>query len=136
MWLIGPYPLFFFLHQMWFIIWVLLIVLCKIDSNSTHSYSLLEVQNQKLKPKISSNAFLKNSLTFKWMKKKNQKIHDYHGLKRQNINIYQILIIFICSPMPFLAHWIANALIRIYILHIVKEGSSFPWLRTDSGYGK
>jgi len=30
--------------------------------------------------------------------------HDYHGFKWQNINIYQSFIIFICGPMPFLAH--------------------------------
>jgi hypothetical protein len=32
--------------------------------------------------------------------------HDYHGFKWQNINIYPILIIFLCGPMPFLSRWI------------------------------
>ncbi len=31
--------------------------------------------------------------------------HDFHGFKWQNINIYQIFIIFLYNPMPFLAHW-------------------------------
>jgi len=31
---------------------------------------------------------------------------DYHGFKWQNINIYPILTIFLCSLTPFLACWI------------------------------
>jgi len=30
--------------------------------------------------------------------------HDFHGFKWKNINIYQILIVFLCGLMPFLAH--------------------------------
>ncbi len=67
MWLIGLYPLLFFLHQMWFIIWILLIVICKIDSYLMCSCSLLEVLNQNLKLKW---IFGLNSLTFIWMRKK------------------------------------------------------------------
>jgi len=32
--------------------------------------------------------------------------HDYHGFKWKNINIYPILTIFLCGPMPFLSRWI------------------------------
>jgi hypothetical protein len=35
--------------------------------------------------------------------------HDYHGFKWQNMNIYPILIIFLCGAIPFLAHWIMIA---------------------------
>jgi hypothetical protein len=34
---------------------------------------------------------------------------DCHGFKWQNVNIYPILIIFLCGAMPFLAHWIVIA---------------------------
>ncbi len=34
--------------------------------------------------------------------------HDCHGFNWQNINIYQILNIFLCVPIPFLAHWIVT----------------------------
>jgi hypothetical protein len=42
----------------------------------------------------------------------NEKIitcHDYHGFKWPNINIYPILIIFLCGPTPFLARCIMIA---------------------------
>jgi len=35
--------------------------------------------------------------------------HDYHGFKLQNINIHQILTVFLCGSTPFLAHWIVIA---------------------------
>jgi hypothetical protein len=35
--------------------------------------------------------------------------HDYHGVKWKNINIYQILIVFLCDQTPFLVHWIMIA---------------------------
>jgi hypothetical protein len=41
----------------------------------------------------------------------NEKIityHDCHGFKWQNINIYQILIAFLCGLTPFLARWIVT----------------------------
>jgi hypothetical protein len=41
----------------------------------------------------------------------NEKIvtcHDFHPLNGKNINIYQILIIFLCGLTPFLAHWIVT----------------------------
>jgi hypothetical protein len=34
--------------------------------------------------------------------------HDCHGFKWKNINIYPILIIFLCNLTPFLAHWIVT----------------------------
>ncbi len=33
--------------------------------------------------------------------------HNFHGFKWKNINIYFILIFFLCNLMPFLVHWIA-----------------------------
>jgi hypothetical protein len=42
------------------------------------------------------------------MNEKTITCHDYHGFKWQNINIYPILTIFLCNPMPFLAHWIVT----------------------------
>jgi hypothetical protein len=88
---------------MWFIIWVLLIVLCKIDSCPTHFCSLLEVLNQNLK--FHQMDFLFESLNIH-MNEKAIICHDCHGFKWQNINIYQFFIVFVYSPMPFLAHWI------------------------------
>jgi hypothetical protein len=35
--------------------------------------------------------------------------HDCHGFKWQNINIYPILIVFLCNLTPFLARWIVTA---------------------------
>jgi hypothetical protein len=35
--------------------------------------------------------------------------HECYGFKWQNINIYPILIIFLCDPMPFLVCWIMTA---------------------------
>jgi len=35
--------------------------------------------------------------------------HDCHGFKWQNINIYPILIVFLCNPTPFLTCWIEIA---------------------------
>jgi hypothetical protein len=39
--------------------------------------------------------------------------HDFHGFKWQNINIYQILTVFLYSLTPFLTCWIVNAPIII-----------------------
>jgi hypothetical protein len=41
--------------------------------------------------------------------------HDCHGFKWQNINIYQILIVFFCGLMPFLACWIVTAPIHSHM---------------------
>jgi hypothetical protein len=35
--------------------------------------------------------------------------HDSHDFKWQNINIYPILIVFLCGSKPFLDHWIVTA---------------------------
>jgi hypothetical protein len=43
------------------------------------------------------------------MNEKTITCHDCDGFKWQNINIYQILIVFICSPMPFLTCWNVTA---------------------------
>ncbi len=40
------------------------------------------------------------------MNEKTTTCHDCHGFKWQNINMYSVLNIFLCDPMPFLAHWI------------------------------
>jgi hypothetical protein len=40
--------------------------------------------------------------------KKKKTCHYYYGFKWQNINIYQILIIFLWSPMFFLVCWIVT----------------------------
>jgi hypothetical protein len=57
----------------------------------------------KFKVKISSNGFL---VWIPWhsYEKKTKICHDCHGFKWQNINIYPILTIFLCSLTPFLAH--------------------------------
>jgi len=34
--------------------------------------------------------------------------HDCHGFKWQNINIYPILIVFLCDSTPFFACWIVT----------------------------
>ncbi len=41
----------------------------------------------------------------------NEKIitcHEFHVFKWENINIYQIFIVFLWGPMPFLACWIVT----------------------------
>ncbi len=38
------------------------------------------------------------------MNEKEITCHDCHGFKGQNMNIYDILIIFLCNLMPFLAN--------------------------------
>jgi hypothetical protein len=48
------------------------------------------------------------------MNEKEMTCHDFHGFRWQNINIYQILTIFFCGPMPFLAHWIVITPIMAY----------------------
>jgi hypothetical protein len=40
------------------------------------------------------------------MNEKTITCHDYHDFKQQNINIYPILMVFLCSPTPFLTCWI------------------------------
>ncbi len=38
------------------------------------------------------------------MNEKTTTCHECHGFKWQNINIYPILLVFLCNPMPFLVH--------------------------------
>jgi hypothetical protein len=42
------------------------------------------------------------------MNEKVETYHDCHGFKWQNINIYPILIVFLCDLTPFLACWIVT----------------------------
>jgi hypothetical protein len=87
---------------MCFIIWILLIVFCKIDYYLTCCYALLEALNQNLNLKFHQMDFWFEFLDIH-MNEKTIICHDCHGFKWQNINIYPILTIFICNPMPFLA---------------------------------
>jgi hypothetical protein len=76
---------------MCFIIWIILIVLCKIDSCSIHCCSLLKVLNQNLNLKFHQMNFWFEFLDIH-MNEKPITCHDCHGFKWQNINIYSILI--------------------------------------------
>jgi hypothetical protein len=100
MWLIGLYPLNFFLSNVFYYIWALLIVLCKINSCLTHCCSLFKLLNQNLNLK-----FYQMDFWFEFfdnhMNEKEIICHDYHGFKWKNINICPILIIFLWSLMPF-----------------------------------
>ncbi len=116
MWLIGLYPLFFS-HQIFFIIWILLIVLCKIDSCLTRWCSLLKVFNQNLNLKFHQTDFCFEFLDIH-MNEKIITCHDCLGFKWQNINIYPILIIFLCDPTPLLACWIVITPIYWTWMHI------------------
>jgi hypothetical protein len=42
------------------------------------------------------------------MNEKTTTYHDCHDFKWQNINIYPILIVFLCGSKPFLARWIVT----------------------------
>ncbi len=102
MWLIGLYPLNFFPIK-YVLLWVLLIILCKINSCLTHWGAILKVLNQNLNLKFHQMDFWFDFLNIHM----NEKIIffcDCHGFKWQNRNIYPILIFFLCGLMPFLAH--------------------------------
>jgi hypothetical protein len=77
-----------------FIIWVLLIVLCKIDSFWYNKYSFSNVLNWNLK-------FYKMDFWFELcnihINEKWTICHDYHGFKWENINNFPILIFFFPS---------------------------------------
>jgi len=90
---------------MCFIMWILLIVLCKIDSCFMRLCALLEVLNQNLYLNFFQIDFLFKFLDIH-MNEKAITCHDCHGFKWKNINNYPILIIFLCNPMPFLVYWI------------------------------
>jgi len=49
------------------------------------------------------------------MNEKQTTCHDYYGFKWQNINIYPILTIFLCSPTPFLACWIVTTFKKLIL---------------------
>jgi hypothetical protein len=100
MWSIVLFLLISFPSNVFYYIWVLLIVLFKIDSCLTHCCSLFKVLNQNFILKFHQMDF-----QFKFLDiHRNEKVticHDCHGFKWQNINIYLILIILICGLMPF-----------------------------------
>jgi hypothetical protein len=85
---------------MCFIIWICFIVLCKIDSCPTYCYSFLKVLNQNLNLKFHQMDFWFVFLDIHV----NGKViicHDCNGFKWQNINIFQILTIFLLSNSLF-----------------------------------
>jgi hypothetical protein len=77
-------------HQMCFIIWVLLIVLCKINFCLTHYYSLLEVLNLNLNLKFYQMDFWFEFFEIH-MNEKTITCYDCYDFKWQNINIYSIV---------------------------------------------
>jgi hypothetical protein len=116
MWSIGLYPLNFFLIKCVFIIWVFFIVLCKIGSCLTCCYSFLKVLNQKLNLKFQQMDFWFEFLDIH-MNEEMITCHDCNGFKWQNINIYPILIVFLCSPTSFLIRCIVIAPILFTIAY-------------------
>jgi hypothetical protein len=48
-----------------------------------------------------------------YMNEKQITCHDCHGFKWQDINIYPILIIFLCSPMPLFVRWIVTIPLKV-----------------------
>jgi hypothetical protein len=52
------------------------------------------------------------------MNEKEITCHDCHGFKWQNINIYPILIIFLCGLTPLLACWIVTTPKEVASSHI------------------
>ncbi len=90
---------------MCFIIWILLIVLYKIDSYLMRCCSLLEVLNQNFNFKFHQMNFWFEFLDIH-MNEKVIPYHYFHGFKWQNINIYPILIIFLYNLMLLLTCWI------------------------------
>jgi hypothetical protein len=104
---------------MCFIIWVLLIILCKIDfflQIGVH----FRGHKSKLKLKISSNGFLVWIPYHLYEWKNEIKFHDCHGFKWQNINIYPILSVFFYSLTLFLAHWIVITHLHSHIWETFK----------------
>ncbi len=75
------------------LLYVILIVLCKIDSYPTCCCSLLKVLNQNLNLKFHQIDFWFEFFDIH-MNEKTITCHDCHGFKWQSINIYQILTIF------------------------------------------
>jgi hypothetical protein len=67
--------------------------------------SFLEVLNQIFNLKFYQMDFWFEFLDI-YVNEKQIICYDYYGFKWHDINIYPILIIFLCSPMPFFAHWI------------------------------
>ncbi len=94
---------------MCFIIWAKLTYVWRI---------VVHFRSLKSKLIISSNEFLVwiplNS--YEW---KNITCHDCNSFKWKNIYIYPLLIVFLCNPMPFLAHWIVTTPKLYPIINIV-----------------
>ncbi len=93
----------FFPHQNYFIIWVLFIVLCKIDSFSRNKCSLSTLLNQNQNLKFHQVIFLFKFFNIH-MNEQAITCHDCHGFKWQNINISLILTSFVYYSMPFFTH--------------------------------
>jgi hypothetical protein len=95
---------------MCFIIQVLLIVLCKVDSYLTPHVFTFRGLKSKLKLKISLNEILVIHINEKTT------CHDFHGFKWQNTNIYPILTIFIeiWCPFWFVGLW-QHSIIKLII---------------------
>ncbi len=126
MWLIGLYLLIFF-HPFIIIIWVLLIVLCKIDFFLCNRCSLSKV--------IKWNLNLKFHLMEFWfelfnvhMNEETTICYDFHSFKWWNIIFFLILIIFLAIWHPFLACWIITTPIWLNI----KQLSNFTVLKNES----
>ncbi len=77
-----------------------MIVLCKIEFCLMHCCSCLKILNQNLKLKFHQVDFWFEFFDIH-MNEKEISCHDCHGFKWQYINIYPILIVFLCNPMPF-----------------------------------
>ncbi len=106
---------YFFPHQMCFIIWVLLIVLCKIKFCLTHCYSFLEVQIKNLNLKFYQMNHLFEFFDIH-MSEITITCYDCHGFKWKNIETYLILTIFLCDLISFLVCWIVTTPHLISIL--------------------
>jgi hypothetical protein len=119
MWLIGLYPFNFFPIKCVFIIWVLLIVFCKVDSCLTYCCAFLEVPNQNLNLKFDQMDFWFEFINIH-MNENAIICHDCHGCKWQNINIYPILTIFLCGPIPF-------RLIVLWLHTFIQTNPKVPW---------
>jgi hypothetical protein len=66
--------------------------------------TFLHVLNKKLNLKFHQMDFLFQFLDIHM----NEKSITCHGFKWQNINVYPILTIFLCTLTPFLACWIVT----------------------------
>ncbi len=105
-----------FSHQICFIIWVLLIVLSKIESCLTHWRAFLKVLNQNLNLKFHQMDFLFEFLNIH-MNEKTITFPNCHDFKWKNINIYSILIFFffdVWCPFWFVVLWLHPFVLLIW----------------------